>query len=156
MQRASSINIMESMGIRVFADEARTQFVSILDLFEQISQKWRDPTVSAALKTQFEQSANEAGLFNEELAVAVGLQEEYNDLQRRDLAQSAAGVRRRNYFISLMERFSQVQEVVNNMLDAEGYSLRENERTMEGLEKRYTSSKPQARACCGIGRRRLA
>ena len=141
MQRASSINIMESMGIRVFADEARTQFVSILDLFEQISQKWRDPTVSAALKTQFEQAANEAGLFNEELAVAVGLQEEYNDLQRRDLAQSAAGVRRRNYFISLMERFSQVQEVVNNMLDAEGYSLRENERTMEGLEKRYTSLK---------------
>jgi hypothetical protein len=141
MQRASSINIMESMGIRVFADEARTQFVSILDLFEQISQKWRDPTVSAALKTQFEQAANEAGLFNEELAVAVGLQEEYNDLQKRDLAQSAAGVRRRNYFISLMERFSQVQEVVNNMLDAEGYSLRENERTMEGLEKRYTSLK---------------
>jgi len=43
-----------------------------------------------------------------------------------------------------MERFSQVQEVVNNMLDAEGYSLRENARTMEGLEKRYTSLKAAA------------
>lgn len=144
MQRASSINIMERMGIKVFADEAKTQFVSILDLFEQISQKWNDPNVSDALKNQFEQAANEAGLFNEELAVAVGLQEEYNDLQKRDLAQSAAGVRRRNYFISLMERFSRVQEVVNNMLDAEGYSLRENERTMDSLEKKYNSLKAAA------------
>jgi len=144
MQRASSINIMERMGIRVFADEARTQFVSILDLFEQMAKKWNDPSVSDALKTQFEQAANEAGIFNEELAVAVGLQDKYNDLQKRDLAQSAAGMRRRNYFISLMERFNQVQEVTNNMMDASGYSMRENDRTMEGLAKKYESLKAAA------------
>jgi len=144
IQRGSSINVMEKMGIKVFADEAKTQFVNVLELFEQISQKWKDPTVSAALKQQFEEVANEAGLFNEELAVAVGLQEEYNDLQKRDLAQSAAGVRRRNYFISLMERFARVQEVVNNMMDAGGYSMRENARTMEGLEKKYNSLKASA------------
>lgn len=144
MQRTSSINVMEKMGINVFADEAKTQFVNVLDLFEQISQKWNDPNVSEGLKKQFEDVANEAGLFNEELAVAVGLQDEYNDLQKRDLAQSAAGVRRRNYFISLMERFSRVQEVVNNMTDAAGYSMRENERTMDTLAKKYKSLKAAA------------
>ena len=143
-QRASTINIMEQMGIKVFADEAKTQFISVMDIWAQMAAKWEDPTVSEALKQQLEDVANEVGMFNEELAIAVGLQDKWNDLQKRDLAQGVAGTRRRNYIISLMERFSQVQEVVNNMLDAEGYSLRENERTMEGLEKRYTSLKAAA------------
>lgn len=146
MQRTKSIDLMEKLGIRVFADEAKTQFVNINDLFQQLAVRWNDPSVSEGLKKQFEEAANDAGIFNEELAVAVGLQDEYNDLQKRDLAQSAAGIRRRNYFISLMERFNRTQEVLNNMLDAEGYSMRENLRTMEGLEKKWNSLKASAEA----------
>lgn len=137
VQRTKSINVMEQLGIDVFTDEARTQFRSIMDIFSDLAERWSDPDVSNAYKEAFVESAEAAGLMNEELAVALGLQEEYNDMQKRDLSQGLAGVRRRNYLISLMQRFSKTQEVVNNMHEAEGYSMRENQRTMETLEKRY-------------------
>ena len=135
-QRASTINIMEQMGIKVFADEAKTQFISVMDIWAQMAAKWEDPTVSEALKQQLEDVANEVGMFNEELAIAVGLQDKWNDLQKRDLAQGVAGTRRRNYIISLMERFSQVQEVVNNMLMPRAIPC-ENNAQWKGLKKVY-------------------
>ena len=144
IQRASSINVLEKMGIQVFADAERTQFRNVLRIFEDIAAKWN--TVSTEIQDGFVKAADDAGLFNEELATALGLQEQWNDLQQRDIAQAAAGVYRRNYFIAMIERLSEAQEVLNNMMDAAGYSMQENERTMDTLEKKYESLKAAAQA----------
>jgi TP901 family phage tail tape measure protein len=142
IQRPGSIKVLESLGIRVFADEARTQFRNVMGLFKDIAANWQ--TTSASIQDGFVKSADDAGLFNEELATALGLQKEWNDLQQRDIAQASAGVYRRNYFIGMIERLSNAQGVLNNMMDSSGYSIRENERTMEGLAKKYESLKAAA------------
>ncbi len=142
MTRDKTIKLMEALGIRVFEDEARTTFRSIIELMEELAARWQDTSVSSQLMTSVETELLES--FNEEMAAAVGLQEEWNDMQQRDISQAAAGVRRKNFFISLMSRFSKIQEVVNGQLDAEGYSMRENERTMATMEKQIQSLKAAA------------
>lgn len=137
IQRPKSIETLESLGIQVFADAARTQFRNVMLIFQDIAARW--DSLSADIQEGFVKAADDAGLYSEELANAIGLQEEWNDLQQRDISQAAAGVYRRNYFIGMIERLSQAQEVLNNMTDAAGYSMRENERTMDTLQKKYTS-----------------
>lgn len=137
VQRPKSIETLEGLGIQVFADAARTQFRNVMLIFQDIAARW--DTLSADIQDGFIKAADDAGLYSEELANAIGLQEEWNDLQQRDISQAAAGVYRRNYFIGMIERLSQAQEVLNNMMDAAGYSMRENERTMDTLQKKYTS-----------------
>ena len=63
------------------------------------------------------------------------------DVEKRDAAQAASGIHRRNYLIALIERFAMTQEVLNNMMDASGYSMRENDRTMEALESKVQQLK---------------
>lgn len=142
IQRPGSINVLENLGIRVFADEARTQFRNVMQIFQDIASKWS--TASDSIKDGFVQAADEAGLFSEELATALGLQEQWNDLQARDIAQASAGVYRRNYFIAMIERLSSAQEVLNGLMNAAGYSQAENTRTMDTLEKKYQSLKTSA------------
>jgi len=139
IQRPKSIETLENLGIPVFADAARTQFRNVMEIFQDIASKW--PTLSAEIQDAFVKAADDAGLYSEELATAIGLQEQWNDLQQRDIAQAAAGVYRRNYFIAMIERLTQAQEVLNNMMDAAGYSMQENERTMDTLAKKYESLK---------------
>lgn len=139
VQRDKSIDVLESLGIGVFTDATRQNFRSAMDIFRDIAANWGK--TSDAIKDGFVESADDAGLFNEELAVALGLQEEWNDLQQRDLAQASAGVYRRNYYIGMIERMSNTQEILNNMMTAGGYSMRENANTMDTLEKKYTSLK---------------
>ncbi len=142
VQRPSSIKTFETMGIKVFADTARTQFRNVMDIFKDVASKW--DTVGKDIQDGFLKSADDAGLFSEDMASALGLQEQWNDLQQRDLSQAAAGVYRRNYFIGMIERMSGAQEVLNNMTDAAGYSQSENARTMETLSKKYQSLTAQA------------
>jgi len=139
IQRPSSIKTLEGLGIQVFADEARTQFRNVMETFADIAARW--PEFSAQVQDGFVKAAEEAGLYSEELANAIGLQGEWNDLQQRDIAQSAAGIYRRNYFIGMIQRLSEAQDVLNNMMDAAGYSMRENERTMEALEMKVQALK---------------
>lgn len=139
IQRPKSIDVLESMGITVFTDKTKQNFRNAMDLFRDIAANWKN--TSDEIKDGFVQSADDAGLFNEELAEALGLQEEWNDLNRRDIAQASAGVYRRNYFIGMIERMANTQGVLNNMMDAGGYSARENENTMDSLEKKYKSLK---------------
>lgn len=135
VQRPKSIEMFESLGIQVFADKARTQFRNVMEIFQDVAARW--DTLSADIQDGFIKAADDAGLFSEELATAIGVQQEWNDLQQRDISQAAAGVYRRNYFIGMIERLSQAQEVLNNMMDAAGYSQRENARTMETLGAKY-------------------
>lgn len=139
VQRPSAINTFERMGIQVFADEAKTQFRNAMEIFRDIAVNWG--SLSADIQDGFVKAADDAELFNEELAVALGMQKEWNSLQQRDIAQASAGVHRRNYFIGMIERMANVQGVLNNMMDASGYSIAENEKTMEALEKKVDSLK---------------
>lgn len=143
IQRQSSIDLLESLGIQVFADEAKLQFRNVMEIFQDISANWSK--LSTDIKDGFVAAADDAGLFNEELAVALGTQKEWNDLQQRDISQAAAGVYRRNYFIGLIERMSQAQEVLNTMIDAEGYSMQENARTMQTLQAQYAATATAAK-----------
>ena len=139
VQRPVAIKTFEGLGIDVFADQAKTQFRNVMDIFQDVASKW--DTLSTDIQDGFVKSADDAGLYNEELATAIGTQQEWNDLQQRDLSQAAAGVYRRNYFIGMIERLSSAQGVLNNMTDASGYSMAENERSMNTLQKKYESLK---------------
>ncbi len=142
VQRPSAINTFEDLGIQVFADKAKTQFRNVMDIFQDVAAKW--PTLSKQMQDGFVKAADDAGLYNEELANAIGVQQEWNDLQQRDLSQASAGVYRRNYFIGMIERLSGAQKVLNNMTDAAGYSEAENARTMDTLAKKYEAMKAAA------------
>jgi hypothetical protein len=142
VQRPKSIDTLEGLGIQVFADAAKTQFRNVMLIFQDIAANW--DSLSADIQDGFVKAADDAGLYSEELANAVGVQEQWNDLQQRDISQAAAGVYRRNYFIGMIERLAGAQEVLNGMTDAAGYSQAENARTMETLEKKYTSLKAAA------------
>ena len=146
MQRPKSIETLEGLGISMFTDAAKTQFRSATEIFKDIASSWN--TVGESFQNAFVKAADDTELFNEELATALGLQneynlasEEYNDIQKRDIAQASAGVYRRTYFIALIERMANIQGVLNGMTDAAGYSMRENENTMDSLEKKYQSLK---------------
>jgi TP901 family phage tail tape measure protein len=139
IQRPKSIDTLEDMGIQVFSDKAKTQFRNAMDIFKDVAANWKN--ASDTIKDGFVAAADDAGLFSEELATALGLQGEWNDLQKRDIAQASAGVYRRNYYIGMIERLANTQGILNNMMDAEGYSMRENAKTMDTLEKKVESFK---------------
>ena len=140
--RQTSINTLEALGIPMFTDESRSQFRNAMDIYRDIAASW--DSFSKDIQDGFVKSADDAGLFNEELANAIGLQKEWNDVQKRDVSQSTAGTHRKNYFIGMIERMANAQDVLNNMMDAAGYSLRENKDAMEALSKKYVSLKASA------------
>lgn len=140
--REKSIETLEGLGIQMFTDETKTQFRNAMDIFKDIHASWG--SLSMDIQDGFVAAADEAGLFNEELAATLDLEKEWDDVQKRDVSQSAAGTHRRNYFIGMIERMANAQDVLNNMIDAEGYSMNENANTMETLEKKMESLKTSA------------
>lgn len=142
MQRPSAIKAFEAEGIRVFADEARTQFRSVIEIFDEMAAKW--PQMSQATQDMFIAEAEAAGLYSEEMAELAGVHEQWTDIQQRDLSQAAAGIYRRNYLLALLKNWAKVDEVLIGMEDALGYSMRENERTMNTLVKQYEALKAAA------------
>ena len=142
MQRPTAIKAFEAEGIRVFADEARTQFRNVIEIFDEMSAKW--PTMSVEAQDIFSEQAEQVGLYSEEMAEAIGLQKEWTDIQQRDLSQAAAGIYRRNYLLALLQNWAKVDEVIVGLEDSLGYSMKENERTMATLEKQIQSLKAAA------------
>lgn len=138
-QREKSIDVLERLGIRVYADELKTQFRPVWDIFQDIAARW--DTASKEIQDGFIAAADDAGLMSDELTNLIGIGEKWTDVQKRDIAEGASGAYRRNYFISLIKRLADAQEVLNNMMDAAGYSQAENVRTMDTLEKKYNSLK---------------
>ncbi|NLZ50748.1 MAG: phage tail tape measure protein, partial [Rikenellaceae bacterium] len=132
--RQKTINKLMESGIEVFADAAQTKLRPAIELISDIAEKWGDK--AEEMPDQLLEIAEQMGLMSEEMSEVAGLQEEWTDLQKIDIETSAAGVRRRSYFIALLRNFAQVQEVVNNLQGVEGYSMRQNIMTMEALEKK--------------------
>lgn len=149
-QRASSLNVFENLGVKVYADETRTSLVSIMDIWGQLAaliQKGGDEVIN----TLAEQT-DLTSLQSEEIAGAFGVTEEYNqlleaqnrinqegltDLERKQVYEQA-GVYRRNYMISLLSEFGEVSKIAAKMEEAEGHSMQENARYMDTLQAKYT------------------
>ncbi|MDU5081223.1 phage tail tape measure protein [uncultured Tissierella sp.] len=141
-QRDKSIDVLKSLGISSFTDELETNFRPAWEIFQDISSKW--DSASKDIQDGFVKAADDAGLLSGEITELIGMGETWTDVQKRDIAQGAAGAYRRNYFISLIKRLADAQGVLNNMMDAAGYSQSENARTMDTLEKKYQSLKTSA------------
>ena len=141
MQRPVALKGFEKLGIEVYADKAKTQFRNVFDILEELAARWPEVESQIDIQAMFEQAAVEAGLYSEAVADATDTLDEFNDVQAAQAAGLAAGVYRRNYLVALLENFSKVQDVVNTALNAEGYSMRENARTMDTLQKQYESLK---------------
>lgn len=139
IQRDSSLKVFDSAGIDVYANKLTGELLPMQEILTNMATKWGsvgDASVDALVK-----SADEAQLFSEDFAAALGMEEEYekmlrdvNDAEARGVTQAAAGVFRRNYFIALMEKFSKVTEVSTEAIGKEGYSMQENSRYMETYE----------------------
>jgi len=142
IQRPKSIEAFEKEGIAIFTDKTRTQFRNVIEIFDDLAKRW--PKMSDATRDMFVAAAEEAGLYSEELAEVVGMQKQLTDIQQRDLSQAAAGIYRRNYLISLLQNWSKIDEVLIAQENALGYSMRENERTMQTLDKQYQQLKAAA------------
>lgn len=140
MQRTKSLETMQKAGISVYADAAQTKLRPILDILHDLAANWNKMEDSGLAQT-FMDDAEAAGLFTEQMAEATGSLEEWTDLQKRDILQAGAGVYRRNYLLALLNNFAEVYDVLNTEQQAAGYSMRENERTMEGYTKKLQSLK---------------
>jgi len=145
-QRDKSFDTFESLGIKVFADEAKTMLRPTLDTIGDLSAKFKENgniVVDTLLKDE-----GAAELLNESMAELIGSSENYSaikqaesdatnqsltDMERLDAVQTA-GMHRRTYFISLLENFNKIQEVSTALQNAEGYSLTENAKHMETLK----------------------
>ncbi|MGB9791515.1 MAG: phage tail tape measure protein [Thermacetogeniaceae bacterium] len=139
MQRPKSIEAFEKEGIKVWADEAKTTFRNVIDIFNELAQRW--PQMSQATQDMFVDAAEQAGLYTEEIAELTGTMKEFTDVQQRDLSQAAAGIYRRNYLLALLQNWSKIDQVLLSQEQALGYSIKENQRTMETYQKKVEQLK---------------
>ncbi len=138
-QRDQSRNVFESMGVKVYADEAETQLRPLLDVWSDLSalvKSGGQDMVDALSKMD---GAME--LVTEDMAEMVGMEEQFQDLFKKGMSDTdmeavynQASTFRRNYWIALLENFGEIQKVVGEMDNAMGHSERENARYMETLE----------------------
>lgn len=145
IQRPDSLKTFDSMGIDVFKDKATGELLPMMEILENMSDKW-NTSQEEMLNTLIE-SGDALQMMSEEWAIATDSMEEYteyqeavaeatdkaNDAESRAQAQAAAGVFRRNYYISLMENFNKAMEISADLVNSEGHSMAENSRYMETL-----------------------
>ena len=137
--RQSTLNKMAAAGIDIYADSTKTKLKPAMQLLTEFAERWSDSAED--MPEELVDIAESMGLLSEEMEIAAEVGEEWTELQKIGLEQSMAGVRRRNFLIALLRNFAMSQEVVNGMLEVEGYSMRQNAETMETLEKRVNALK---------------
>lgn len=148
-QRGQSLDVFESMGVTVWLDEQKTQLNSVINIWGELADIVAKSGESAF--NTLEKQTDMTELYSEEVAMATNSMKEYNamleaenqlnqeglnDAEKKKLYEQF-GVYRRNYMIALLGNFAKVQEVVNEMQNAEGHSMRENARYMDTLEAKY-------------------
>ncbi len=149
IQRPNALKAFEEMGIEVYADKATGTLLPMMEILENMSEKWNKAGDTA--KESMMDTFTAAGFMSEELAILTNAEEDYtnaleaytkasdraNDAETRQQQTQAAGVYRKNYYTALMENFAEVQKVVTNLQDADGYSMQENAKYMETLTAKY-------------------
>lgn len=145
IQRPESLKLFDSMGIEVYADKLSGELLPMMTILENMTKKWN--TSQTEMLDTMIKSGDAAQMMSEEWAIATDSMDEYtqyqnamaeatdkaNTAEARAQAQAAAGVFRRNYYISLMENFTKATEVSADLINAEGHSMAENSRYMETL-----------------------
>lgn len=148
-QKAQTDGTLEGMGISVFADAAQTELRSVMSIWEELSEKVKSggtDFVDSLMKQldmtdlMSEQVAEYAGL-TEELAQIQELEHQMNeqnisDMEKQEIYELGKTYRR-NYFIALLENFNSVQEIANDLQNAEGHSMQENSKYMDTLTAKY-------------------
>lgn len=148
-QKAQTDGTLEGMGISVFADAAQTELRSVMDIWDDLSEKVKSggtDFVDSLMKQldmtdlMSEQVAEYAGL-TEELAQIQELEHQMNeqnisDMEKQEIYELGKTYRR-NYFIALLENFNSVQEIANDLQNAEGHSMQENSKYMDTLTAKY-------------------
>ena len=148
-QKAQTDGTLEGMGISVFADAAQTELRSVMDIWGDLSEKVKSggtDFVDSLMKQldmtdlMSEQVAEYAGL-TEELAQIQELEHQMNeqnisDMEKQEIYELGKTYRR-NYFIALLENFNSVQDIANDLQNAEGHSMQENSKYMDTLTAKY-------------------
>lgn len=148
-QKAQTDGTLEGMGISIFADAAQTELRSVMDIWGDLSEKVKSggtDFVDSLMKQldmtdlMSEQVAEYAGL-TEELAQIQELEHQMNeqnisDMEKQEIHELGKTYRR-NYFIALLENFNSVQEIANDLQNAEGHSMQENSKYMDTLTAKY-------------------
>lgn len=145
IQRPKSLELFDEMGIEVYANKLTGELLPMMTILENMTKKWN--TSQTEMLDTMIKSGDAAQMLSEEWAIATDTMDKYTEYQNamaeatdkantaeaRAQAQAAAGVYRRNYYISLMENFSKAMEVSKDLVNAEGHSMAENSRYMETL-----------------------
>lgn len=130
---------MKASSLEKFSDYLGldvTEGYNILDIWTMLSAKINDS--GDELAKMMAGSEEFAGLFNEDMATAIGLTDEYNAaMMNSQDVYSTVGTYRQNYFIALLNNIQTAIEAINGMTDAEGYSQEENKKYMETLTSQY-------------------
>src|SRR5699024_7004307 len=122
---------------------------SVMSIWEELSEKVKSggtDFVDSLMKQldmtdlMSEQVAEYAGL-TEELAQIQELEHQMNeqnisDMEKQEIYELGKTYRR-NYFIALLENFNSVQDIANDLQNAEGHSMQENSKYMDTLTAKY-------------------
>ena len=129
IQRASSLATFEGLGVEVYADKLKGALLPINDILDNLANSWQGWTEATqtsfvAKNTDFIDTLNElndsTGEYQTTLESLNDTAEIGNTIEERTAAQAAAGMHRRNYFISLMNNYNEIQDVTNNLAEAGG------------------------------------
>ena len=125
--KASSLEkFSDYLGVNV------TEGYDLLEVWSMLSDKITES--GDELAKMFAGDKDFEGLFNEELATAIGLTEEYNAaVMNAEDVYSAVGTYRQNYFIALLNNLKTAADAIENMNNQTGYSNEENEKYMGTL-----------------------
>lgn len=120
--RPATINVFEKLGIQV--RDGADGFRDLNAILKDVQKVWREMTEQQ--QTELVVSLEET----EEAWKSLSQAEQY------ELSMSAAGVRRRNFFISLIESMSTALEATSTAHNSVGSAMRENEKFMESYQKK--------------------
>ena len=145
--KAKSLDLFESLGVEVY-DNMTGNMLPVIEIWEQLADRI-DNVDDSLLDVITNDQTFISEFLNSDMAEATGMLDEYNQLVEEAKVSgkevqeiySAAGTFRRNFFIALLGNFSKISDVLNNMSDAEGYSVQENEKYMESLTAMYNQLK---------------
>ena len=124
----SSLNVFASLSadMQNIVSEYKKGAASILSVWQQLSKEINSLSAEQADKlAEYFESTDGKSM---EEALGEELSEIYDSMTG---VYDTAGTYRKNYFIALMKNFDDVQTALDNMNDAEDYSLKENEQYMD-------------------------
>lgn len=124
----SSLNVFASLSadMQNIVSEYKKGAASILSVWQQLSKEINSLSAEQADKlAEYFESTDGKSM---EEALGEELSEIYDSMTG---VYDTAGTYRKNYFIALMKNFEDVQTALDNMNNAEGYSLKENEQYMD-------------------------